>query len=189
MFPATTQASRDTPKEERKRVPSYDEASRDTQGRGEREKERKREGEREGEERKEGVPSYEQSSRDTPKKERGDPEYSIQENPRKQRKKGEGKGEEGGLRLQQVPMNLETGFDRYGRLVPCRNGWLLRPLRSRSGMSQLRIPKMGQNHRTYGLGHLRSLRAALYPGRGYVGHTPVRRVHGRHSAGSSRVGT
>ena len=48
---------------------------------------------------------------------------------------------------------------------------------------------MGQNHRTYGLGHLRSLRAALYPGRGYVGHTPVRRVHGRHSAGSSRVGT
>ena len=39
----------------------------------------------------------EQSSRDTPKKERGDPEYSIQENPRKQRKKGGGKGEEGEL--------------------------------------------------------------------------------------------
>ena len=56
-------------------------------------------------------------------------------------------------------------------------------------MSQLGIPKMRQNHRTYGLGHLRSLRAALYPGRGYVGHTPIRRVHGRHSAGSSRVGT
>ena len=29
------------------------------------------------------------------------------------------------LRLQQVPMNLETGFDRCGHLVPCRNGWLL----------------------------------------------------------------
>ena len=75
-------------------------ASRDTQGRGKREgreKERKREGERE--ERKEGVPSYEQSSRDTPKKERGDPDYFIQENPRKQRKKGEGKGEEGGTKL------------------------------------------------------------------------------------------
>ena len=56
-------------------------------------------------------------------------------------------------------------------------------------MSQLGIPKMGQNHRTYGLGHLRSLRAALYPGSGYVRRTPVRRVHGRHSAGSSRVGT
>ena len=64
---------------------------------GEERKERRKERERErkGEERKEGVPSYEQSSRDTPKKERGDPEYSIQENPRKQRKKGGGKGEEG----------------------------------------------------------------------------------------------
>ena len=39
----------------------------------------------------------------------------------------------------------------------------------------------------FGLGHLRSLRAALYPGRGYVRQTPVRRVHGRHSAGSSRA--
>ena len=36
------------------------------------------------------------SSRDTPKKERGDPEYCIQENPRKQRKNGGGKGEKGG---------------------------------------------------------------------------------------------
>ena len=68
-------------------------------------RERKREGEKgRG---KEGVPSYEQSSRDTPKKERGDPEYSIQENPRKQRKKGGGKGEKGGLSARQVPMNLE----------------------------------------------------------------------------------
>ena len=82
-------------------------ASRDTQGgrkakRGkkERQTDRKKERGRERERRekeKVGVPSYEQSSRDTPKKERGDPEYSIQENPRKQRKKGGGKGEEGGL--------------------------------------------------------------------------------------------
>ena len=71
-------------------------ASRDTQGRGKREgreKERKKErGEREGEERKEGVPSDEQSSRDTPKKERGDPEYSIQENPESKERKGKGRG-------------------------------------------------------------------------------------------------
>ena len=70
-------------------------ASRDTQGgrkveRKERKKERERE--RKGEEKKEkvGVPSYEQSSRDTPKKERGDPESSIQENPKKHGKKGRG---------------------------------------------------------------------------------------------------
>ena len=111
MFPATTQASRDTPKEGRKRVPSYDESiqghPRKREKRGKRERKKEREREREGEERKEGVPSDEQSSRDTPKKERGDPEYSIQENPRKQRKKGEGKGEEGGLSSRQVPMNLE----------------------------------------------------------------------------------
>ena len=75
-------------------------ASRDTQGgrkvkRGK--KERKREEEKgRGEKRKKaGVPSYEQSSRDTPKKERGDPESSIQENPKKQGKKGEGRGSRG----------------------------------------------------------------------------------------------
>ena len=90
-------------------------ASRDAQGRRkvkrgkkERKKERKRE---RGEKRKKaGVPSYEQASRDTPKKERGDPEYCIQENHRKQRKKGGrgGKGEEGGLSSPQVPTNLKS---------------------------------------------------------------------------------
>ena len=75
-------------------------ASRDTQGRRkvEREKRKKeRERERKGEERKgkAGVPSYEESSRDTPKKERGDPESSIQENPQKARKEREGKGKQG----------------------------------------------------------------------------------------------
>ena len=66
----------------------------------------KREGKREKGRGKEGVPSYEQSSRDTPKKERGDPEYFIQENPRKQRKNGGGKGEKGGLSARQTPMSL-----------------------------------------------------------------------------------
>ena len=56
-------------------------------------------------------------------------------------------------------------------------------------MSQLGIPKMGQNHRTYGLGHLLSAADICVPNAGEHGHTPVRRVHGRHSAGSSRVGT
>ena len=83
-------------------------ASRDTQGgrkvkRGkkERKKERKKDRGRERERRekkKAGVPSYEESSRDIPKKERGDPEYSIQANPKKQREKGGGKGK-GGTKL------------------------------------------------------------------------------------------
>ena len=47
-------------------------------GKRERKKERKKRGEM-IEKEKAGVPSYEQSSRDTPKKERGDPESSIQE--------------------------------------------------------------------------------------------------------------
>ena len=52
MFPATTQASKDTPKEERRRFPAMTKASRDTQGgRKEREKERKKERGRERERR------------------------------------------------------------------------------------------------------------------------------------------
>ena len=66
--------------------------------RKERKKERGRERERR-EKKKAGVPSYEQSSRDTPKKERGDPEYSIQENTKKQRKKEGREGEGGGTKL------------------------------------------------------------------------------------------
>ena len=93
------------------KVPSYDKSIQGHPRReeGEREGKKERERERKGEERKKkkaGVPSYEQASRDTPKKERGDPECCIQENPRKQRKKGEGKGEKG-LSSRQVPMNLE----------------------------------------------------------------------------------
>ena len=60
MFPATTQASKDTPKEERRRVPSYDKSiqghPRRKEGGEEREKERKREGEKgRGEKRKRQV--------------------------------------------------------------------------------------------------------------------------------------
>ena len=147
MFPATTQASKDTPKEERRRVPSYDESiqghprkkegeerkerkkERKTERKKERKKdrktERKKERKREGEKgrgekmKKAGVPSYEQSSRDTPKKERGDPEYSIQENPRKQRKKGGGKGKEGGLSSRQVPMNLKLALTAMVMVTLC----------------------------------------------------------------------
>ena len=64
-------------------------------GKREGKKERGRERERREKE-KAGAPSYEQSSRDTPQKERGDPEYCTQENPKKQRKKGGGKGKGGG---------------------------------------------------------------------------------------------
>ena len=72
--------------------------------RGKREgrKERGRERERKGR-----CSQLRKSSRDTPKKERGDPEYCIQESPRKQRKKGGGKGEEG-LSARQVPTNLKS---------------------------------------------------------------------------------
>ena len=99
VFPATTLASKDTPKEERRRVPSYDKSiqghPRKKEGGEGKEKERERE--RKGEERKgkAGVPSYEESSRDTPKKERGDPESSIRENHQKARKEREGKEKQG----------------------------------------------------------------------------------------------
>ena len=122
-------------------------ASRDTQGgRKEREKERKKERGRERERRekkkKAGVPSYEQASRDTPKKERI-LSVAFRKTPGSKERKGEGKGEKGA----KVPTGSnepQKYFDRCGHLVPCRSGWLLRPLRSRKGMSQLGIPKMRQ---------------------------------------------
>ena len=147
MFPATTHASKDTPKEERRRVPSYDKSiqghprRKEGEERKERKKERGRESERR-EKRKAGVPSYEQSSRDTPKK---GVILSIpfRKTTKSKERKGEGKGEKGA----KVPTGSnepQKYFDRCGHLVPCRSGWLLRPLRSRKGMSQLGIPKMRQ---------------------------------------------
>ena len=75
-------------------------ASRDTQTRRRERKGRRkeREREREAKERKRtGVPSYAQASRDTPVRERGEPDYYIQEHP-KMTKRGERRGgeEEGG---------------------------------------------------------------------------------------------
>ena len=88
-FPATAQASKDTPKRKGSQLRrSIQGHPRKKVKRGKREgkKERGRERERR-EKKKAGAPSYEQSSRDAPKKERGNPEYSIQENPKKQGKK------------------------------------------------------------------------------------------------------
>ena len=63
------------------------------------------------EKKKAGVPSYEQSSTNTTKKERGDPEYSIQENPKKQRKKGGGKGKGGGLSSRTKQVRFHDSLD------------------------------------------------------------------------------
>ena len=125
MFPATTYASKDTPKEKRRRVPSYDKSiqghPRRKEGEERKERERKREGEKgRGEKRKKAsVPSYEQSSRDTPQKESGDPEYSIQESTKKQKKK-KGEGEGGGLSSRQVPMNLKLALTALVTLCPAK---------------------------------------------------------------------
>ena len=74
-------------------------------GKREAKKERGRGRERREKE-KAGAPSYEQSSRDTPQKERGDPEYCVQET-QKAKKERRREGEGGGLSSRQVPMNLE----------------------------------------------------------------------------------
>ena len=66
----------------------------------------------------------------------------------------------------------------------------LGPLRSRKGMSQLGIPKMRQT--SHFLRHKPSAvrcGTATFQSRGNMRQTPVQRVHGRHSAGSSRAGT
>ena len=74
---------------------------------GEERKESRKEGERErkGEERK-VFPATNDRPGTHQKKERGDLEYSIQENPRKQREEGGGKGEKGVKFSRQTPMSL-----------------------------------------------------------------------------------
>ena len=74
--------------------------------------------------------------------------------------------------------------------TPCQNGWLLGPLRSRRGMSQLGIPKMRQTSHflwrkpsAVRSGHLH------LQSKGDNDVPPFNGSHGRHSAGSSRVGT
>ena len=148
MFPATTHASKDTPKEERRRFPAVTKASRDTQGgRKEREKERKKERGRERERRDKRkrlvFPATNKRSGTHQRKRGVILSVAFRKTPGSKERKGEGKGEKGA----KVPTGSnepQKYFDRCGHLVPCRSGWLLRPLRSRKGMSQLGIPKMRQ---------------------------------------------
>ena len=108
--------------------PAMTKASRDTQTRR---RERKEGEKREREKRGRGQVFPATNKRPgTHQGERGEPEYYIQEHPNKRRGK-RGGGEEGRLSSRQVgPLRPRT---------PCQNGWLLRPLRSRTGMSQLGI--------------------------------------------------
>ena len=98
MLPATTQASRDTSKRKSSQLSRKHPGTPKEEGRGR--KERKRERERESEREREGERQRER------KTERGVPEYSIQEHPRRQRRKGEGGGR--GLSSRQVPTNLKN---------------------------------------------------------------------------------
>ena len=110
MFPATTHASKDTPKKERRRVPSYDKS---IQGHPRR---------KEGEERKERKQREEEKGRGEKSKKQVFPAtnkrpgthqrkkgviLSLPGKPQKARKERGGKGKEGGLSSRQVPMNLE----------------------------------------------------------------------------------
>ena len=118
-------ASKYTPKEERTKVPSYEKRIQMTrhEDRKDRKKGKKETRVRERGRGKKGTkwqvfPATNKSSRDTPKKERGDPEYCIQENPRKQRKNAGREGGEGGLSSRQVPMNLENTLTAVVTLCP-----------------------------------------------------------------------
>ena len=129
MFPATTHASKDTPKEERRRFPAMTKASRDTQGgRKEREKERKKERGRERErreKRKRQVFPATNKRPGTHQRKRGVIlSVAFRKTPGSKERKGEGKGEKGA----KVPTGSnepQKYFDRCGHLVPCRSGWLL----------------------------------------------------------------
>ena len=87
MFPATAQASKDTPREEEKGF-SYDESIQGhpkEEGRGKKERGRRP---------KTGVPSYAQASRDTPK--RGVYlSVTFRNTPKKKERRRGGEGEEG----------------------------------------------------------------------------------------------
>ena len=101
-------------------------------------------------------------------------------------KKERGEGREGGGGGVKFSTGSNEPQKYFGRSDHVEALSQLGPLRSRKGMSQLGIPNLDKNLSSLGLGHLRSLRAALVLGRR---QTPVRRVHGRHSTGSSRTGT
>ena len=109
MFPATTQASRDTPKEERKRVPSYDESiqghPRKRAKRGKREGKKERGRERERRERK-VFPATNNRPGTHQRKKGVILSLPFRKTPKSKERKGR-EGEAGGLSSQQVPMNLE----------------------------------------------------------------------------------
>ena len=109
MFPATTQASKDTPKEERRRVPSYDES---IQGHPNK---------KEGKERKERDGTEEEEDRCSQLR------TNIQ-----------GHTSERGVNLS-IAANItrDSKLRPLWPRTPCQTGWQLRPLRSRYGMSQL----------------------------------------------------
>ena len=86
-------------------------------------------------------------------------------------------------------MNLKLALTAVVTLCPAEMAGCFDRCGHVKAQANLEFQRSDKSHRTFGLGHLRSLRAALYPGNGYVRQTPVQRVHGRHSAGSSRVGT
>ena len=109
-----TQASKDTPKEERKRVPSYDKSihghpRRKEVKRGRKERKKERERERKGEERKEKRQVFPatNSRPGTHQRKKGVILSSpFRKAPKSKERKGEGRGR-GGLSSRQVPMNLE----------------------------------------------------------------------------------
>ena len=113
MFPATTQASRDTPNEERKRVPSYDESiqghPRKREKRGKREGKKERGRERERRERKVFPATNDRPG--THQRKRGEIlSIPFRETPESKERKGKGRGRRGGLSSRQTPMSLEQAL-------------------------------------------------------------------------------
>ena len=124
VFPATTRASKDTPKEERRRVPSYDKSiqghpRRKEVGEG-KEKERKREGEKgRGEKRKGQVFPATKNRPGTHQRRKGEIlSIPFRKTPESKERKGErGQGRRG-LSSPQVPMDLKLALTAVVTLCP-----------------------------------------------------------------------
>ena len=147
------------------KVPSYDKSIQDTQGgreEGEREKERKKERgrERERREKKRQVFPATNKRPGTHQRKRGVIlSVAFRKTPGSKERRGKGRG-----RRAKVPTGSnepQKYFDRCGHLVPCRSGWLLRPLRSRKG-----IPNMRQNRSSGGMSQLLSAADTYISGQG-----------------------
>ena len=118
VFPATAQASKDTPKG---RAPSYDESiqgrprKRVKRGKREGKKERGREGER----RERKVFPATNNRAGTHQRRKGEIlSISFRKTPKSKERKGGGKGEEGGLSSPQVPMNLKLALTAMVTFCP-----------------------------------------------------------------------